>query len=417
MKRGYVWGGVVVALAAVAYLWLRSPSEATDNLLERTAIVERGDLVVSISASGVIQPVEKVEVKSKASGEIIVLAVQEGDVVKRGQLVARLDPVTVQNEFDQVEADFKVAEVTREQRQTELNRQQDLFNRNLSSKSELDNARLAYEESGAALVRARAALATARERLEDTEIKAPIDGIVLSRPVEAGQIISSGTTTVTGGTLLCTIANMSRVYVVALVDETDIGRVAVGLRCEVRPEAYPSRQLHGEVLRIAPQAKVEQNVTMFEVTCVVDNEDGLLKAGMNATVEMVLAQADDVLTLPVRALSQDAPVVAETASGQSAPPAADSARARPAGARANGKRGPGRNQLERWVQVQSEGKREWKKVSVGLNNLDRIEIASGLAEGDTVVYQLVSGALQARDEFRDRMRDRGPAGDMRRGGS
>ncbi len=418
MSRGYVWGAGVLVLAVGAYLWLRPSGEPASDVLERTAVVERGDLVISISASGTIEPVESVEVKSKASGEIVVLAVQEGDIVKRGQLVARLDPKTVQNEFDQAEADFKVAQVTREQRETELGRQQDLFNRKLSSKSELDNARLAYEESGAALVRTRSVLATARERLEDTEIKAPIDGVVLSRPVEVGQIISSGTTTVTGGTLLCTIANMSKVYVAALVDETDIGRVMVGLPCDVRPEAYPGKQLHGEVLRIAPQARVEQNVTMFEVTCVVDNVEGLLKAGMNATVEMVLAQAEDVLTLPARALSQSPPDGGQLDSEAGGVQAStDTTAKRPDAARGGRTKGAGRGENARWAQVQAEGRREWKQVAVGLSNLDLIEISSGLAEGDTVVYQLVSGALQSRDEMRDRMRTRGPAGDMRRGGS
>lgn len=413
MKRPYLWGVGVVVLGGAGYLWLGPSGQPADDSMERTAVVERGDLVVSISASGTIEPVERVEVKSKASGEIVVLTVQEGDVVKRGQLVARLDPVTVQNEFDQAEADYKVAQITREQRETEMNRQQDLFNRGLTPKSELDNARLAYEESGAALVRTRSLLATAKDRLEDTEIRAPIDGVVLTRPVEVGQIISSGTTTVTGGTLLCDIANMSQVYVAALVDETDIGRVQVGLRCEVRPEAYPNRPLEGKVLRIAPQARVEQNVTMFEVTCLVDNVDGLLKAGMNATVEMVLAQADDVLTVPVRALSAQPPDQGEAESGAQA--ATDSAAGR--GARGGWSKGSRRDSDERWAQVRSGGLREWKKVEVGLSNLDRIEVSSGLAEGDTVVYVLVSGALQSRDEFRDRMRSRGPAGDMRRGGS
>lgn len=414
MKRVIVWGVVVLGLVAIGYWWFK-PAAVQPAGMERTAIVERGDLVVSISASGTIEPVERVEVKSKASGEIVVLNVQEGDQVKKGQLVARLDPVTVQNDFDQAEADFKVAQVTREQRETDLNRQQDLFNQHFSSKSELDNARLAYEESGAALVRTRALLASAKDRLEDTEIKAPIDGVVLTRPVEVGQIISSGTTTVTGGTLLCDIANMSQVYVAALVDETDIGRVQVGLRCDVRPEAYPNHPLHGEVLRIAPQARVEQNVTMFEVTCLVSNEDGLLKAGMNATVEMVLAQAEDVLTVPVRALSSNPPDGQPADSGKVVA-SGDTAPARNGGGRGGWSRGH-RDSDERWAQVRSGSQRAWRKVEVGLSNLDRVAVTSGLAEGDTVVYTLVSGALQSRDEFRDRMRNMGPAGNMRRSGS
>jgi HlyD family secretion protein len=418
MRPGYLLAAVVVVLAGAGYWYFRDSGGAPANLLERTAVVERGDLVVSISASGVIQPVEQVEVKSKASGEIIELPVQEGDFVHKGDLVARLDPVTVKNDFDQAQADFNVAQATREQRETEKQRQQDLFDRHLVAKSELDNASLAYEESGAQLVRARAALATAQDRLDDTEIRSPIDGIVLSRPVEAGQIISSGTTAVTGGSLLCTIANMNRVYVAALVDETDIGRVKAGMSAGIRPEAYPKEVLEGQVLRVAPQARVEQNVTLFEVTCLVDNSNGLLKAGMNATVEIVMASALDVLTVPVRAVGSERPGggAAHAQGGAVASERDTSAGAARALQGEGRSKGQGRHDSARWVQVRQAGTLEWKSVEVGLSNLDRIEVRSGLAEGDTVVYQLVSGAIQARDEFRSRAATRGPTGDMRRGG-
>lgn len=418
MRRGTVWAAAVVVLGGAAFWYFRDTHTKAGNPLERISVVERGDLVVSISASGVIEPVEQVEVKSKASGEIIELPIQEGDYVKRGDLVARLDPVTVRNEYDQIEADFNVARATREQRQTELARQQDLFDRKLTSQSDLDNARLAYEESGAGLVRAKAGLATAKDRLEDTEIRAPIDGVVLSRPVETGQIISSGTTTVTGGTLLCSIANMTRVYVMAQVDETDIGRVRSGMKAEIRPEAYPKEQLEGEVLRVAPQARVEQNVTLFEVTCLVDNSSGLLKAGMNATVEVVMERVDDVLLLPVRAVSSEPPRDRRASREAGGARASESDTSRPSrqGRRADwpGMQGKGEG---RWVQVRRGSELEWQAVEVGLSNLDRVEIRSGLAEGDTVQYELVSGAMQAREEFRQGMRNRSPVGDMRRGGS
>jgi HlyD family secretion protein len=407
------WWVVVIVLVASGGWWYlgRGPGDIEADPLVRSAVVERGDLVVSISATGVVDPFEQVDVKSKASGEITELPIQEGDVVRRGDLIARLDPTTARNDYEQAEADFSVAKVTLEQRQTELKRQQDLFDRGLASRSELDNARLAHEQANAQRVRAQANLSTAQERLDDTEIRAPIDGVVLTRPVEIGQIISSGTTTVTGGTLLCTIASMDQVFVVADVDETDIGRLSVSMTAEIQPEAYPERSLTGRVLRIAPLAKVQQNVTMFEVTCLVDNSDGALKAGMNATVEVILARADDALLIPARAVEWRPPAAgdadpsarAQRAEGRERPPSDTGGAVRPPGG------GP-----RSWVQVRREGTVEVQPVRTGLANLDQIEILKGLSEGDTVIYQLVSGVMRSREEFRERMRSRSSVSNMRR---
>jgi len=143
-------------------------SEAADAQADaflRTAIAERGDLVVSISATGRIDPIEQVEVKSKASGEIITLPIEVGDVVHKGDLIARLDRTTAQNDFDQATADHAVAKVTVEQRQKELQRQESLFEKELTAENLVDDARLAYEQANAQLVRAEAALSTAAERL------------------------------------------------------------------------------------------------------------------------------------------------------------------------------------------------------------------------------------------------------------
>jgi len=416
----WIWIVVVVAVAAAGW-WYFSGSavDSSGDPLVRTAVVTRGTLTVSITATGKIDPLESVEVKSKASGEIVQLPIEEGDVVKKGDLIARLDRRTAQNDFDQATADQAVARVTLEQRQKELKRQQDLFDRGLTAESVLDDARLAYEQANAQLVRTRALLATSRERLEDTEIRAPMDGVVLTLPVEVGQIISSGTTTVTGGTLLCTIANMNQVHVVADVDETDIGKVEAGMTASISADAYPDNKLEGKVERVAPLAKVEQNVTMFEVTAIVDNRDGLLKAGMNATVEVIIAQADDALLIPSRAVEmrpfERRPDEAGGAdSGHEARPRRDTTgeRRRDQGAlRAAGWR-PGAR-MAPFVQVRRDGEDTYSRVRLGLSNLDLVQVTDGLAEGDTVVYSLTSGAMASREAFRDRMKSRSSMSGMR----
>ena len=408
----FVWW--LAGLSAItATLWwttqIRSDEPGYDPLA-RTALVERGDLVVSIFATGVIRPVEQIDVKSKASGEIVELPVEEGDFVTRGMLIARLDPTTALNDFDQATADYAVAQVALKQQKTELARQQDLFDRALTSERVLDESRLGYEQAIAQLVRAKSILSTSKERLDDTEIRSPIDGIVLSRPVESGQIISSGTTTVTGGTLLCIIANMNEVFVVADVDETDIGQITVGMSADVQPDAYPQKHLEGTVLRIAPRAKVQQNVTMFEVICMVSNHDGLLRAGMNATVEVVMDRAEDVLLIPVRAVEMRA---REAGKGGGR---AVLAQENP-GVASHGNRqqwGGGHNRrMVPWVQVRSNGEVTWKKIRTGLTDLDQLVVREGLSEGDTLVYSLNSGVMRSREEFRERMRNRS-SNNMRR---
>ncbi len=424
-----VWVVILVAVAGAGW-WYFSGSEETSANTEaflRTAVAEKGNLVVSISATGRIDPIEQVEVKSKASGEIITLPIEVGDIVNKGDLIARLDSTTAQNEFDQASADYEVAKVTVEQRQKELKRQESLFAKELAAENLVDDARLAYEQANAQLVRAKAALSTAKERLEDTEIHSPIHGVVLTRPVEVGQIISSGTTTVTGGSLLCTIANMSKVYVVADVDETDIGKVEVGMPAAINADAFPDMNLKGQVLRIAPLAKIEQNVTMFEVTTLVDNGEGLLKSGMNATVEVVMARADDALLVPAKAITMKPPPArpdnADTSQGMSGrqfseggPPPGDRPNRRPPDGAPHGVwGGPRGGHMQPVVQVRTNGVTEWRPVKTGLSDLDNVVILDGLSVGDTVLYSLVSGALQARNEFRERMRDRSAVPGMRRG--
>jgi HlyD family secretion protein len=222
---------------------------------------------------------------------------------------------------------------------------------------------------------------------------------------------------------------MDEVYVVADVDETDIGKVEVGMPASINADAYPDLSLDGKVLRIAPLAKVEQNVTMFEVTTLVDNEEGLLKAGMNATVEVIMARADNALLIPAKAVTMQPPPrkpdVSDTSSEGMLAQADQNRRERgEEGMRSSGGHGrptgdgsmrrPGAGRMVPSVQVRRNGTLEWTPIETGLSDLDNIEVLHGLAEGDTVVYSLVSGVMQAREEFRERMRNRTAVPGMRR---
>ncbi len=297
---------IVIVVAAGAWYLLfgfGSSQEGQQAAMSQQIVTPtRGNLRVTINSSGKVEPVKTVEVKSKASGEVIELNFEAGDYVEKGQLLCKIDPETVQYEYDKARADLEVAKASLETQQRELQRQQQLFDAQLLSEAELDQAKLAVEQAKAQLVRAEASVSDARKRLDDTVIRAPISGLILRCPIETGNIISSGTSTVTGGTALMEIAQVDSVFIVAQVDETDIGKVQVGQPVEVEADAYPDEVFRGTVLRISPVALEEQNVTVFEVTTKVDNQNRQLKSGMNSSVEIVTAFARDALLVPNAAI-------------------------------------------------------------------------------------------------------------------
>jgi HlyD family secretion protein len=260
--------------------------------------VTRRDLQVVAEASGQIEPIRVVEVKSKASGEILNLPVETGDLVERGALLAEVDPRDVQTSFDQAQADRDVAKARLDNSTAQLRRVQELHAANIATDQELETAQLDEANSRAALIRAESSLLLAEERKNDVTIRAPISGVVIERPVEVGTIIASASQNVSGGTILMKMADLATMQVRALIDETDLGRIRQGLDVVVRVEAYPERTFSGSVLKIEPQAVVDQNVTMFPVLVQLDNSSGLLKVGMNADVEVQIASRENVIVVP-----------------------------------------------------------------------------------------------------------------------
>lgn len=447
MKK-WIWiiVGVVAIAAVVVYAATRQngKNDKTQSATGKIVKPFRGDLVVSITATGQIEPIDAVEIRSKASGEIIRLPIDDGVSVKKGDLIAQLDQTTAQNDYEQAKADFGVAEATLNQREKELNRVKGLFEKNLVSQQDLDNAQLAYEQARSQFVRTKTTLSTMEERLKDTVVRSPISGVVLQKNVEAGQIISSAVSSVSGGTLIATVAGMDKVYVVADVDETDIGKVAIGQGAKVVADAYPDEEFHGRVLKIAPLAKVAQNVTTFDVTAEVDNANHLLKAGMNANVDIVTAEARNALLVPVEALVE--PAEAKMAMGNGAPGPGQSAEAQtkpPADAGGQTREiSPERRERFRQMmesgQVTPEMMAQWqkrraarrdtsavnpekphartkvvyvlekgqptpRKVTVGLSNLDNAQIVDGLTEQDEIVVQSSSQLMRDREEMKQRM--------------
>ena len=261
-----------------------------------TSIATVREVTSTVAATGSIEPIRVIDVKSQASGEVLTVAVELGAKVERGDLLVRIDPRDVRNVFEQAQADLEVAEARSTIAQRQLARTSTLHESAIVTEDEYESSLLEAANAKASLVKARTNLQLASERLNDVAVAAPITGIVVEKTVEQGQIITSAKE-VTGGTILLRMADLDEVQVRTLVDETDIGAIEPGLPATIKVEAYPDREFQGEVLQIEPQAVVQQNVTLFAVLARIRNEDGFLLPGMNADVEMLIGRRPDVLTL------------------------------------------------------------------------------------------------------------------------
>ncbi|MFB3112427.1 MAG: efflux RND transporter periplasmic adaptor subunit, partial [Gemmatimonadales bacterium] len=260
------------------------------------------DIVVSVSAAGTVEPIQTVEVKSKASGEIIDVLAETGDVVQRGSMLVRVDPRVPSNGLMQAEADIDVAEASLANAESQLRRAEALYETQSIAEQEFEAARLARANANAQLVRAQRSLEDAKIAFEDTEVRAPATGVILERNVEVGTVISSATREVGGGSVLMKMANLDTVQVRTLVDETDIGKVQPQLEVTITVDAYPNQPFRGRVLKIEPQALEQQNVTMFPVLIRIANDRGILRPGMNAEVEIHVGERQRVLAIPNAAL-------------------------------------------------------------------------------------------------------------------
>ena len=404
---------VIAALGIVYFIWQPFESEAnTDMGATRisTAVVERGNLTIAVNSTGVVEPILTVDLKSKASGEIIELPIDEGDIVTQGQLIARLDATTSKNSYDQAAADLEVAKTSLSLVEKEAERQHELYKQALISELDYENALLEKEKANSNLVKSTANVEEARVRLAETIIKSPLNGIVLTKYVEKGQIIASGISAVSGGTTIVTVADLKRAYINTAVDEVDIGQIAPGQRATIVAESYPDREFSGEVVRIHPLAQMQQNVTTFDVTIEVDNSDGLLMAGMNAGVEITAGFRENVLLIPrealtdARSLSRMAGSAEGNRRGMTGPGGQGESLVGQAGGTRHGPDSGRKSNPVKMVIVTNNGQQEPRGIEIGLSNFEKAEVLSGLAEGDTVLTSVTSKALQDREAFMERMR-------------
>jgi HlyD family secretion protein len=300
-----------VAIALVVALAACKKTTAPTLVIE-TAPVDRRSIVLSAQANGTVEPIDIVEVKSKASGTIIKMPVDVGSVVKVGDLLVQIDPRTVQNAYDQAAADLASSTVARAVALTQRNRSADLYKQAIITATEMEAATVAFASADAAVVKARTNLSTAKLQLEDATITAPTNGTVILRPVSVGTVITSASTAASGGTTILDMADLSKVRMRAFVNETDIGNVKAGQTATVAVDAFPNRKFVGIVEQVQPEAVVQSSVTMFPVLVSLNNSDGALMPGMNGQVVMDILRKDNVLAVPSDAIriARDATTVA-----------------------------------------------------------------------------------------------------------
>jgi HlyD family secretion protein len=393
-RKIWIWiiaiGVVVIGAAGAAVARMVSGGSIDPN---KIAKVSRGDVARSVIATGKIQPITKVEVKSKASGIVEKLFVDINNHVHKGQPLAELDQQEILAQVDAQKAALASAEAN--VGTYEANIQQDKVNaaapdlpmykqtldRNLQmakegvvSQQALDNANKDYlaalnkrdgaqaqvlvdsaklKQARAQVAQSQASLKQLEEQFSYTTIVAPMDGVILSRDVEMGDAVSSILVLGSTATLVMTEGDTTQVYVQGKVDEADIAHVYMNQPARIKVESFRDRVFNGRVTKIAPLGVEKDNVTTFEVRVSIDNPGGELKANMTANAEILLDEHKGVLNIPENAVMYD-------------------------------------NQKNATVEVPDKSKKEGKRkvpVKVGLSDGSKTEILSGLKEGDQVILQ------------------------------
>ena len=259
-------------------------------------------LELTVEASGTVEAISSIEIKSKASGQILFLGAEIGDYVEEGIVLARIDQRTPTNTLAQANADLEVAKVRLSNAKNQFERSKRLHDEgNISDKS-FEDAQESFSSARAQLVRAEVFLENAKIALDDTSVRSPIAGTVISRPAEVGQVITSPTSAVGGGTLLMEMADLDNVRVRALIDEIDIGKISIGQEVTLKVSAYRDKKFLGVVSKIEPMSRVDQNVTTFPVLIDIENKDNLLLIGMNTDVEIEILNEKVPLALPAGSL-------------------------------------------------------------------------------------------------------------------
>jgi RND family efflux transporter MFP subunit len=354
---------LLVGLGTGAWSFFQTGHASTSPVSQyRTLHLKKGTFQWNIAATGVVEPKYTTEIRSKASGAIQVVKVEVGEAVKKGQLLVQLDPTQERRRVNQSKAELTIAQANYLKAQRVYQHAQAnyktalrLSKKGIESRENLNNRKhevairkaersVAYAQ----IRRAKEQLKDALDRRKDTEIRAPETGVILQRLVQPGQVITSGASAASGGTILFKMADINQLYIRADVDESDVVRLKNGMKANVTIDALPGKSFTGHIVRINPEGKSQNNVTVFEVIVKMEpRAASVMKLNMTTNLKFEVLRKDNVIVLPAMAVHKR-----------------------------RGKAG---------VYVLQGDKVRFKRVTTGLSNGVQTVVTKGLDNGDTIL--------------------------------
>ena len=356
--------------------------------------VSTKQLELSIEASGIIEAISSVEIKSKASGEILFLGAEVGDLVEKGAILGQIDQRTPKNILDQAMSDLEASKVRLDNAKSQFDRGKELHANASISDKDFEDIQEGFAQAKSTLVRTEVSYENAKIALDDTIVRSPVQGTIISRPVEVGQVISSPTSAVGGGTILMTMADLSKVRVRALVDEIDVGKVSIGQVVSIKVAAYRDKEFFGVVSKIEPQAKIEQNVTTFPVLIDIDNDENLLLLGMNTDVVIEVLNKEVSLSTPTMSLRTRKDIYSAAGILNISKNTVDSFLAEIQ---------EGENFNKFIVIKDSKDGPQLTWVKIGVSDLSNVEILSGLKENDSIFILPSKSLFDYQKRFKERV--------------
>ena len=375
--------GIVLVLAIIIVVNVLKSGEKTYSV--QAEEVKKSDITSVVTANGKIVPRTDVKISAYVPAKIIQLAVKEGDLVKKGQLLVQLDDTEYKAAANQAKAQLASAKASMEQAQLVYKRQKELFEKKLTSKEQYDMAEADLKRAEAQTEQTVANLAQVQYALSKTTITTPMDGMVTSLNAEVGEIVMIGTMN-NPGTVIMMISDMSEIETEVEVDETDIADVKLDQEAKIKIDAYPDTTFRGKVSEIGHTALItgmgtQDQVTNFLVKVVLLDELSNLRPGMSASVDITTNRREDVLTVPIQAvvMREEKEDTLATRKEKGALASADST-----SKQENEKRKKEKKEVEGAFMVE-KGRAKFVKVKTGIADQQNLEIVSGLNENDKIV--------------------------------
>lgn len=362
-KKKYLIVGAIIVLAGLAFiLW---PKGNKVSYVLTTEKAKKGDLSTAVTATGTVEPITLVEIGTQVSGVISKIYVDYNSTVKAGQVIAELDKQLLSSELESAQANLQAKKVELQQELRNYNRSKELWDKQAISKSDWEDAQTTYETAKLAVTSSQASVLKAKTNLGYATIYSTIDGVVVSRAVEEGQTVAASFSTPT----LFTIANdLTKMRVIANVDEADIGEVKEGQSVMFTVDAYPDDEFKGKVVQVRLEATTTSNVVTYEVVIDAPNPDLKLKPGLTANVNIYTVEEHDVLIMPAKALrfNPDEEIIAQIEGLVIEKNKADTS-------------------SNKMVWVKSGNTISQKEVKIGTSDGIHIQILGGLSEGTDIV--------------------------------